>query len=55
MTRSNEGKSMRIFYLLPVNLVSKPLRAAIVNGLTVRPADGFIKMAGVPVTVELVY
>jgi hypothetical protein len=55
MTPLNERKSMRIIYLLPANLVSKPLKAAIVNGLTVRPADGFIKIAGVPAMVELAY
>jgi hypothetical protein len=46
---------MRIIYLLPADLVSQPLMAAIVNGLTVRPTGGFIKIAGVPATVELVY
>lgn len=46
---------MRIVYLLPANPVSQPLKAAMVRGLTVRPIDGFIKIAGVPATVELVY
>ncbi len=46
---------MRIIYLLRENLVSKPLKAAIVNGLTVCPTDGFIRIAGVPATVKLVY
>jgi hypothetical protein len=46
---------MRIIYLLPANLISQPLKVAMVNGLAVRPIDGFIKIAGVPATVELVY
>ncbi|MCX6142329.1 MAG: discoidin domain-containing protein [Ignavibacteriales bacterium] len=44
-----------ISLLVPVNLVSQPLKAAMVNGLAVSPIDGFIKIAGVPATVELVY
>ncbi|MDP2887303.1 MAG: hypothetical protein Q8P51_20040 [Ignavibacteria bacterium] len=55
MTRSNKAKSMRIIYLLPANLISQPLMAAMANSLDVRPIDGFIKIAGVPATVELVY
>ncbi|OGU25384.1 MAG: hypothetical protein A2X66_03120 [Ignavibacteria bacterium GWA2_54_16] len=57
VTLSLEGAldSRELSLLIPVNLISQPLKAAIVNGMTARPADGFIRITGLPAAVELVY